>query len=439
MVWGNGSDIIVGMTNIVILGGGFGGVRAALDLDKKLGQSKDIRIILIDKENAQTFYPALYELASIVGVNHEHPYHSKLKGMIGIPYSKILKKTRVELIQGQIDRIDLEGKQVATDSGMIINFDYLIIALGTTVSTFGVPGAEEYAFKFKSIEDGLMLSDKLEQFFNAVGKDGTGLPVKILVGGAGFTGVELASELASYSMHVARRYKLSQNGFVKITLLEAAPTMLPAVSNKERVKIKNRLNQLGITVMENSPIEEVMLNSVKLKNGSLLIGDIIIWSAGTKPLELFKETKDLELDDRGRIIVNEYLQAKNCNSVFAIGDNIIFIDPKNNKPVPQMAYIAIEQGSIAAENIVRIIEKQIPGKEIPHVMNLKSYKPYSDLWIAPVGAKYALFHIGRWGIGGFAGYVLREMVDLRYFINTLPLTKALKIFFENIRVFSRND
>jgi NADH dehydrogenase len=427
------------MTNIVVLGGGFGGVRAALDLEKKLGQSKDIRIILIDQNNAQTFYPALYELASVFGVDHEHPYHTKLKGMIAIPYSEIFKGTGVELIQAKINRIDLENKHITTDSEMNVHFDYLIIALGAVASTFGIPGAEEYAFKFKSVEDGLMLSDKLEQIFDTAGKDGKMLPVKILVGGAGFTGVELASELANCSVHIAHRHKITQKNCTAITLIEAAPMMLPMVSDSERAKIKNRLNQLGVTIMENSPIEEVMSGSVKLKNGHILAGDIVIWSAGTKPLEMLKEAKGLELDDRGRILVNENLQAKNYNSVFAVGDNIIFIDAKNNKPVPQMAFVAIEQGSIAAENIARIIEEQIPGGEVPRVMNLKSYKPNYDVWVAPVGAKYALFHMGRWGIGGFVGYVLREIVDLRYFIKTLPFIKGLKLFFEDIRVFTKND
>jgi NADH dehydrogenase len=427
------------MTNIVILGGGFGGVRAALDLEKKLGQSKDIRIILIDKNNAQTFFPALYELASVFGVDHEHPYHTKLQGMIAIPYSEIFKGTNVKLIQAQISRIDLENRQVTTDSDMNVGFEYLIIALGSVASTFGIPGAEEYAFKFKSVEDGLMLSDKLEEIYDAAGKDGKMLPVKILVGGAGFTGVELASELANCAVHIAHRHKITQKSCVAITLIEAAPMMLPMVSDSERAKIKNRLNQLGVTIMENSPIEEVMSGSVKLKNGHILAGDVVIWSAGTKSLELFKEAKGLESDDRGRLLVNEHMQAKNYNSVFAVGDNVVFIDTKNNKPVPQMAFVAIEQGSIAAENIARIIDEQIPGEGIPRKVNLKSYKPNYDVWVAPVGAKYALFHMGRWGIGGFIGYVLREVVDLRYFVKTLPFVKALKLFFEDIRVFSKND
>ena len=427
------------MTNILILGGGFGGVRAALDLDKKLGQSKDVKITLIDKNGAQVFYPALYELASVVGVNHEHPFHTQLKGMISIPYSEIFGGTRVEVIQAQINHIDLEAKHAVTGNGETLNFDYLIIALGSAASTFGIPGAEEYAFKFKSVEDGLMLSDKIEELYNAAGEEGKMLPIKILVGGAGFTGVELASELANCTVHIAHKHKITQQNCTSITLIEAAPMMLPMVSDRERGKVKNRLNQLGVMIRENAPIEEVGPNYMKLKDGKMLIGDIVIWTAGTKPLDIFKTARGLEVDDKGRILVNESLQAKNYNSVFAIGDNIVFIDPKNNKPVPQMAFVAIEQGSVAAENIARMIGEQIPGEESPRGMNLKKYKPNYDVWVAPVGAKYALFHMGRWGIGGFVGYVLRELVDLRYFVKTLPIIKALKLFFEDIRVFTKND
>lgn len=427
------------MANILILGGGFGGVRAALDLNKKLGHRKNIKIILADKNNAQTFYPALYEVASVFGVDHEHPYHTRIRGMIAIPYSEIFKGTKIELIQAQINLIDIGAKHVVTANGMTINFDYLIMALGVAASTFGVPGAEEYTFKFKSIEDGLMLSDKLEELFNAAGQDGHSPHINILIGGAGFTGVELASELANCTAHVAHRHKITQRNCASITLIESAPAMLPTVSDKERAKIKKRLIGLGVNIMENSVIEEVMPDSLKLKNGQILKGDLIIWSAGLKALDMFKTVNGLELDDHGRILVNEYMQAKNYNTIFAIGDNIIFIDPKNKKPIPQMAFVAIEQGSIAAENIARLVEESVPGEEISRKSDLESYKANYDVWIAPVGAKYAWAHLGGWGIGGFFGYIIRELVDLRYFISILPFFKALKLFFEDIRVFSQND
>ncbi len=423
------------MANILILGGGFGGIRAALDLSKKIGGRKDIKITLVDKDNYQTFFPTLYELASVYGVDHQHPFHTKLKGTVSIPYSDIFKGKHVNLVQAEIKHISLEGKHVTTSSGADLPFDYLILALGSTVSTFGIPGVEEYAYKFKTIEDGLVLSDKIEETYVAAGKKEEPLPIHILVGGAGFTGVELAAELSSCTGHIAHRHNVMDKNCTAITLLEAGPTILPMVSDKERRKIKNRLVNLNINLMEDSVIEEVNPDSVRLKDDSILKGDIIIWTAGVKALDIFKSVEGLRLDERGRISVNDFMQTDQVN-VFAIGDNINFIDKKIDKPVPQMAFVAVEQGRIVAENISRLVANGQQGRED---LKLKKYNPYYDVWIVPVGGKSALVHLGKWGFDGFLGYLIRQVVDLRYFLSVLPFFKGFKLFLEDTRVFIKND
>ncbi len=421
------------MTNILILGGGFGGIRAALDLEKKLGRYKDVKITLIDRANEQTFYPALYELASIFGVDHQHPFHTKLRGTIAIPYSEIFKHKKVELVEAEIETVNITDKQVATTGGNIFNFNYLIIAFGSVISTFGIPGVEEYAFKFKKIEDGLILADKIEEIYDHGEKGMRTLPIRIIVGGAGFTGVELAAELSNCTVHIAHRHNITQNNCTSIMLLEAGPTMLPMVSEKERKLVKNRLNRLGINIMENSQVAEVSSNQVKLTNGQIIEGDMIIWTAGVKAPEIAKKISDLELDERDRIMVNEFLQIKNHQNIFAIGDAAVFIDAKTSKPVPQMASPAIEQGRVAAENICRLILNR------NNPVQLKKYKPTYNAWIAPVGAKYAVAHVGGWTFSGYLGYVVRELVDYRYFLNVLPFFKATKLFLTDVKIFSKND
>ena len=418
------------MIRILILGGGFGGVRAALDLSKKFKDRDDIRVVLVDKNNFQTFQPALYELASIYGVDHEHPYHTKLRGVISITFKDIFRGKNVELVQAEVSHIDLQAKHVVTSNGATINFDYLVLALGSVTHTFGVPGADEYAFKFKTVEDGLMVNDKIEQLYVEASQKNRPLPVNILIGGAGFNGVELAAEMSNCAVHIACRHAIAEQNCTNITLIEAGPAILPMVSDKERTIIQNRLKKLGINILVNSPIEEVGPDYVKIKNGNTLKGDLIVWSGGVKALDFFKTVAGLELDDRGRIFVNEFLQVKNQTHVFGVGDNIVFMDPKNQKPIPQMAFLAIEQGRIAAENI---------GRTVNGVGQLKKYQPDYGAWIAPVGGKNAVAHLGKWNFSGFLGYLIREAADLRYFLNTLPLVRALKLFFEEVRVFSKND
>lgn len=422
------------MVNILILGGGFGGVRAALELEKKLNSRRDIKITLIDRSNEQTFYPSLYEVASVFGVDHQHPFHTKIRGSIAIPYSTIFKNKKVELVEAEVAEINLEAKRIVTTGGNIFPFDYLIVALGAVVSTFGIPGVEEYAYKFKRIEDGLILADKIEEMYDKGGSGSKSLPIKIVIGGAGFTGVELAAELANCTVHIAHRHRITQDICTSIILLEAGPMMLPMISEKERKLIKNRLTQLGISVMENSQVTEINSDRVKLANGQIIEGDIIVWTAGVKAPDIIKQTRGMELDQRDRIMVNEYLQIKNYTDVFGLGDVIVFLDPKNQKLVPQMANPAIEQGKVVAKNIYRLIMSG-NGRMPP----LKKYKPNYGAWIAPVGGKYAVAHVGGWTFSGYLGYLIREVIDYRYFLNILSLLKATKLFLTDVRMFGKND
>lgn len=435
------------MIKILILGGGFGGVRAALDLSrllhnrgssiplesgekKKLRDREDVTITLIDRNNSQTFQPALYEVASVYGINHEHPFHTKLHGSICIPYSEIFKGKKIEFVQAEVGHIDLMAKHVVTKNGTTIEFDYLVLALGSAVSTFGIPGVEEYAYKFKTIEDSLMLNDKIEGLYKDASNKGRLLPINILICGAGFTGIELAAELSNCTRHVAHKHGITRQKCTAITLIEAAPAILPMISEKERNLIQRRLKKLSVNILTNAPIQEVGPDYVKFKNGSELKGDLIIWSGGVGTLGILKTVQGLELDERGRILVSDFLQAKNHSNVFAVGDNIIFIDSKTQKPIPQMAFLAIEQGRVVAENISRLIK----GKS-----ELKKHKPSYDVWIAPTGGKNAVAHVGKLIFSGFLGYLMREIVDLRYFLSILPFFKALKLFFKEVVVFSKND
>lgn len=405
-------------------------MRAALDLSKKLGGRDDIKLMLVNKNECQTFTPALYEVASVYGINHEHPFHTKLRGVVSIPYSEIFRGKKIELIQAEVNHIDLKARHVITNNGVTIEFDYLVLALGSAASTFGVPGAEEYAFKFKTIEDGLMIADKLEELYVSASQKNRSLPINILIGGAGFNGVELAAELANCTIHIAHKHAITEQNCTTVTLIEAGPTILPMISEKERELIQKRLKNIGVNVMTNSPIEEVGPDYAKLKEGETLKGDLIVWSAGLRALDIFKSIVGLELDNRGRIVVNDFLQIKNYANVFAIGDNSVFIDPVTQKPIPQMAFIAIEQGRVAAKNINQLIS----GGD-----KLKKYLPNYNVWIAPVGGKYAVAHVGKWNFSGFLGYILRELVDFRYFLSVLPFLKAVRLFCEEVRVFSKNE
>lgn len=419
------------MIKIVILGGGFGGIRTALELDSKLPGRNDIQITLLDRSHSQTFQPSLYEVASAYGISRSDPYYQKLKSTVSISYTDIFNNTRVQTMQAEIAGADLDAKIVRTNGGAELNFDYLVIALGAEVSTFGIEGVSEYAYKFKTLDDAIKLFEDIEQAYLDAEKNQKSLPLKFLIGGAGFNGIELASELSRCAEHIVHKHKLALKQCSDITLIEALPQILPMVSEKERKIAKARMQKLGVNILENAAIEKVLdKNRLQLKGGKELIADFIVWSAGIKAPDILKSVKGLALNERGKIKVNKFLQCETRENIFGIGDCIVFVDPRTQKPIPQMAFTASDAGAVAAENISKLISR---------AEGLDEFLPSYDFWIAPMGGKFALAHLGGLRLKGKLGYFVRELVDLRYFLSVLPLWKTFKLVGDRLSIFLRND
>lgn len=418
------------MKKILILGGGFGGIRCALDLDKKF--NNQIQITLVDKNSYHLFLPSIYEVASAYGVNLPaggDNFYVKIRKTVCIPYGEIFADKNINFIQAEIFVVDLKTKSVRTKGGEVLFYDYLVIALGSQTADFGISGIKDYAYQFKNIDDALEINTKIGKLIKKMVSDEKMDPLRILIGGAGFTGVELAAELSHCSKKMCREHNM-KNIHVSITLIEAETKILPMISIKERKIISKHLTELGVILMDNSPIEKVGSSFVKLKSGQTLEGDMVIWTAGIKANEFLKSIIGLPLTDKGKIIIDNNLQVRGWKNVFAVGDNQEFIDPKTQKPVPALAYIAIAQGKIVAKNIYNILN----GK------NLKEYEPHYDIWIAPVGGKFALVHLWNgFGVSGFIGWVIRELVDLRYLISILNFRKGTYLFWQEIKMFTNND
>ncbi|MBX4211576.1 MAG: NAD(P)/FAD-dependent oxidoreductase [Candidatus Yanofskybacteria bacterium] len=414
------------MARVLIVGGGFGGVRAALHARKIL--PADTEITVVDKNAAQLFTPSLYEIASVFDIPADR-FHQSLRRAILLPYADIFKGKQINFVQAEVKKIDFDTKIAFTNSDHQLAYDFLIIGVGSRVSDFGVSGVQDYAYQFKTFEDALRVNQTvLELMANAI-RTGRNQPLKFLIVGAGFTGIELAGELALFCRKLAHKLGIARKMAI-FYLFEGAPKILPNVSDKERLLIRRRLTKLGVVVMENSRIESAMSKTLKLKNSHTIEGDVVIWTAGVEPNACLKTMGPLPINDQGKIPVDEYLRVPELAHTFAVGDIIEFIDEQTQRPVPGLAYTAADQGQVAAENIRNLL-KQKP---------LKEYKPFYDAWIAPVGGKYAVAHLGQGiTVPGFVGWFIREMVDLRYFLSVLPFRKALIYFWRGFRIFIRND
>ncbi|OGN00648.1 MAG: hypothetical protein A3B91_03095 [Candidatus Yanofskybacteria bacterium RIFCSPHIGHO2_02_FULL_41_29] len=420
------------MIKILILGGGFGGIRTALDLEKKLRQLKNrkFEITLIDRNGYHLFTPDIYEVASAYGIKKD-PFAVQLKRTICMPYADIFAGKHINFIQAEITEVNLAGQAVKTGGGHMVEYDYLVFALGSETADYNIPGVKEYAHQFKTLEDALFINQKLDELSEEFKNGSRTEPSSFLICGGGFTGVELAAELGCCSKVIREKCRL-RGRCSTITLFEAGPKILAIVPEKERRLFKERLTNLGIIIMENSPIEEVGPDFIKLKSGHKIPGDLIIWTTGIKPNHLLADIKDLPLTSSGKIIVENTLQVRGYKNIFVAGDSAEFIDPETQKNVPGLAYVAVDQGKVAAKNIFSLIAKSD--------IKLKDYKPFYGVWIIPIGGKYALAHLwGGWLVKGFFGWIIRQLVDIRYLLSIFSVNKTLDIYWGEVTLFSKND
>lgn len=414
------------MIKILILGGGFGGIRCAIDLEKKL--KNEVEITLVDKNGYHLFVPALYEVASAYGLKRD-PFAVQLRRTVCMPYADIFDETGINFVQAEVTEINLVDKKVKLGEKMILDYDYLVIAMGSETADYDIPGVKEYAYQFKNLEGALLINQRLEELSEQFLKAERTEPFSFLICGGGFTGIELAAELGCCTKVIKEKCKV-RGRCSNITLFEAGPKILPVISEKERILIKERLTKLGVILMENSPIEEIGPDFIKLKSGQNIKGDVIIWTAGIQPTKFLRSIIGLPTGNTGRIKVDDFLHINGFNTIYAIGDAIEFVDPKNQKPVPAFAYVSIEQGKVVAQNIYNSTQNK----------KFKPYKPFSAIWIIPIGGKFALAHL--WGgllIKGFLGWIIRELVDLKYLLSIFSLNKSLEVFFNDITIFSKND
>ncbi len=353
----------------------------------------------------------------------------RLRQTVAIPYDEIFRGRRIQFVQAEVRDINLSAKAVTTQGGHLFNYDFLVLAMGSQSADLGIPGIRDYGFQFKTLDDAVHISERAFQLFQEIAQGSRQRPLKICVVGAGFTGVELAAELSRYGRKIADKLHLRGKPFL-VFLFEAGLKILPSVSDKERDAIRTRLTKLGVIIMEHVPIGSVEGETLILRNGQRFHSDMTVWSAGVQPNGFLRLIQGLELTDAGKLKVGEGLFLRGHPEIFGIGDNVEFMDPVTQKPVPALAYVAADQGRVVAKNIRRIVrgEKLFP------------YRPSSDVWVAPVGGKYAVARLWRGiMISGFWGWIVRELIDLRYLLQILSVRSALALYFRQRLIFLKND
>lgn len=403
---------------VLIIGGGFGGISAALALAKYADQRRSrfantspdaasadlrgkIKITLVSDKPHFEFTPALYRV--VTGTAE-----------VRVSLREIFKGREVEIMEDSITAVDLTQKSARGRSGAKYDFDFLILALGSETAYFNIPGLKEFSFGFKSVEEALRLRQHIDEMFRAckisdTDKEEDVCRLNFLIVGGGASGTELAGELAICTKNLARDYGLDPS-LITIDLFEAAGRLIPVLPPKASEKVRSRLHKLGVNIFLHQVLVEEEIEKVHLRDMELR-AKTVIWTAGVRPHHLFSQINGLKLDEKGRVVVDEYLQAEGQEDVFVIGDGAA-------TPYTGMAQTAIYDGKFVADAIAR----KIRGRE------LKPYRPKRPAYALPVGSGWAAVIIGRFTFYGRIGWWIRLLADLQFFLSILPPVKALRAF-----------
>jgi len=335
---------------ILILGGGFGGLYTALELEKALAHDSSLKVTLVNRENFFLFTPMLHEIAAS-DLDFTH---------IVNPVRKLLKK--VEFFHGEVQGIDLQSRRVHLFHGPArhpheMDYDYLVIALGSTTNYYNIPGLAEKAVAMKSLGDAIhlrnQLIDLLEEadFECAVGSRNELLTV--VVAGGGFSGVETVAAVNDFLRGALRSYPHLPGNVIRIVLVHPGDVVLPELGPDLGLYAQEKLTKRGVEVRVRTKVVGISEKGVELDDGTTIAAKTVVWTAGTSPSPVLKALPCAK--DHGRLVVNAFLEVPGYDGVWALGDCVLAVDPRTRRSYPPTAQHAMRQGKRVAKNIVATI------------------------------------------------------------------------------------
>lgn len=373
---------------IVIVGGGFGGVKAALEL----ANDERFSVTLVADKKCFEYHPTLYRTAT-----------GGLTAQSQIPLATIFANKPVSVITDKATKLDRRAKILTTESGKTLPYDNIILGLGVVTNYFGISGLEEYSYGIKSIAD----VERFKAHIHQQLVDERKPDLHYIIVGGGPTGIELAGALPSYLHRIMKNHGIRDRS-VKVNLVEGAPRVLPRMPKSTSRAVKRRLRHLGVQLHLGKPVEGATADSLVV-GGKPIRSHTIVWTAGMANNPFFSEN-GFAFGPRGKVAVNVYMQAD--DNTYIVGDNA-------NTPYSGMAQTAVVDAELVAENLKR----QLDGKE------MRPYKPKKPVYVTPVGHGWAAALWGKIEIFGIFGWFLRSAADAKAFGELQPPMEAAKQWF----------
>jgi NADH dehydrogenase len=355
---------------ILIVGGGFGGIKAAVELAK----NGHFTVTLLTKNDHFRYYPTLYRMAT-----------GGRRANSSIPLVEIFKNLRITIVIGEAVQLDRAKKQIVTADKTKFSYDTLIIGLGVVTNYFSIPGLKENAYGIKSEAEAQRLKDHLHNQLT----DDKQPDLNYLIVGGGPTGIELAGALPAYLKQVMTNHGIKKRS-VNVRLIEAAPRLLPRLPKSTSRAVRRQLRRLGVKLHLGKVVSGQTADALMV-DGKPMRSPTVIWSSGVTNHPFFTDNRFI-LMNRGKVATDVYLQAE--ENIFVIGDNA-------NTPYSGLAQTAVHDGAFVAANLKR----RVRGRD------MRAYKPRAPISVIPAGPRWASVNYKRWHLHGLKGWLLREAAD----------------------------
>lgn len=373
----------VGKHRVVIVGGGFGGIKTALEL----AHDNRFHVTLVSERTDFQVYSTLFR--TITGGSHK---------VAAIPIDEIFHGMRINVLQDRVVSVDKQSRLITTAVGHTIPYEALVLSLGMQADYFGIKGLKKYAYGMKSLAE----AEKLKLHLHRQLVDDKRSDLNYVIVGGGPSGIELAGALPLYLRKITYQHGLEKKK-IHVDLVEAAPRLLPRMPKDMSRSVKKRLRKLGVKLYLNSRVQGQTVDSLEV-NGKPIRSHTVIWTAGMTNNSFFTEN-NFQLASNKKARVDDYLQAE--PGIYVIGDNA-------DTAYSGMAQTAIHDGKFVANNLIRLAN----GK------NPKPYSPKRPIYVIPAGDRWAAVLWGGFRIYGLFGWILRRAADWLAFHDFVPWTIA---------------
>lgn len=376
------------MRHLVIVGAGFGGVK----LVRKLAKKNIFRITVISEEEDFRYYPALYRTAS--GFSEDES---------SIPLDAIFADLpNVVFVKQKAVSIARDKKIITTADGKEYLYDFAVLGMGVVTNSFGIPGIEKHAYGIKSKQQVEAFVHHLHERMESTGA----LDDNYVIVGAGATGVELSAALGRHLRHLATLEGITDPQ-VRIQLIEAAPRILPRMSERAAKLATKRLEKLGVTIQVGSKVESLTKKSLKVDGKSISTGTVV-WTAGVMNNPFFAANKEeFTIADHGKVAVDAFMQVD--ESVYVIGDNAA-------TEHGGLALTAVRDAGYVANQLA---SRHYGSEALPH-------KQKEPIVVVPVGEHWAIIEYKGLTFAGIIGGILRFFADFIAYADAMPVAMAIK-------------